>query len=264
MPRVVKSLLLEAQRLEGWDSSDDVKELLSVIKNGKILEIGCGTGRIIECLSQNLQDSFFVGIDIVDYFLDIATNKDLRNALFIKANATDKIFPDNTFDTVLFRDSLHEIRKNSGEDGVKASLKNVYSSLKDSGLIVIREGFATQPRKIRVTFESKGVGAVFSIFVKRSGRKISTRDFKRFIEMETGDLVSFLGKFRKIELNPRIKKLGETKYYTIGKYDRLLRNAGFKRLEVRLYKFPRNLIPKGISFDLDKLSETYCMLVYKK
>jgi len=55
---------LEAKRLEEWDNTPDVIELLDVIKNGDILEIGTGTGKIIEELSKHLRNSKFTGIDI--------------------------------------------------------------------------------------------------------------------------------------------------------------------------------------------------------
>ena len=45
--------------------------------------------------------------------------------------------------------------------------------------------------------------------------------------MDAGDLVSFLGKYKKIKMNPMIKKSG-TESYSVKEYDRLLQKAGFK------------------------------------
>ena len=51
MSKVPRDVLLEAQRLKSWTNSEDAKELLTVVENRKILEVGCRTGRIIEdCL----------------------------------------------------------------------------------------------------------------------------------------------------------------------------------------------------------------------
>lgn len=263
MSKVPKHIVVEAQRLESWDNSEDVKELLTVIENGDILEVGCGTGRIIEELSKSLPDSLFIGIDIVDHFLDIATGKNIKNAIFVKSSATEKTFPDNTFDTVLFRDSLHEIRNTLDDKGVEESIKNAYGFLKGNGSIVIRDAFVTAPKDIRVTFESRESRRLFSIFAK-SSKIVRIRKKKEFIEMDAGDLVSFLGKYKKIKRNSGIKELSGTGSYSIKEYDRLLRKAGFKMQETRLYKFPKTLVPTGVSFDFNKLPETYCMLVYKK
>ena len=87
---------------------------------------------------------------------------------------------------------------------------------------------------------------------------------KEVVEIDARDLVSFLGKYTKIKTNPRIKETGGTRSYSVEEYDRLLQKAGFKMQETRLYKFPKTLVPTGVSFDFDTLPETYCMLVYRK
>lgn len=262
MSNFVKDLLLEAKRLEGWDNSEDVKGLLSVIKDGKILEVGCGTGKIIEELSKNLQNSFFVGIEIVDYFLEVAIKKNIRTAIFIKANALDDIFPEQTFDRVLFRDSLHIIRDKLGEKGVKKSLRNAYSYLKDRGLVVIRDSLSAPSKKIKVTFESKGAREIFSIFARRFKRIPFEKS--ESVELEVEDLVSFFGNFERIRMNPKIKQSRRTFRYSIEEYNQLLQDLGFKMFKTKSYKFSKKLIPKGVSSDYDKLPETYCMLVYER
>ena len=137
MTAVSRERVLTAQRLESWDNNADVKELLSVMTEGRILEIGCGTGRIIEDLTKHLRDSSFIGLDIDDFYLNIARQKHLRNAVFIHSNAIEPIFPDQTFDTVLFRDTLHEIQEHLGEKGLCQTLHNAFCYLKYGGLTQI-------------------------------------------------------------------------------------------------------------------------------
>ena len=88
----------EAKRLEEWDNTPDIQELLKEVSNGNILEIGCGTGRIIEDLAQTLKQSIFTGIDIQPYFIQIAQNKNIPNTRFLTADALENILPSQTFD----------------------------------------------------------------------------------------------------------------------------------------------------------------------
>jgi SAM-dependent methyltransferase len=257
-------ILLEAQRLERWDNTEDINEILSVIREGTILEVGCGTGKIIKELAHSLQNSFFVGIDIVEYFLDLAVEKQIRNALFIRVNAVVPFSPDRTFDTVLFRDSLHEIRDNQGDEGVEKALENAYHALKDDGVIIIRDAIRPPTQKIRVTFESDTTKDVFSICMKLLSRTTPVERSTELFEIDVCDLIAFLGNFMKITQNPDLNQLQEGKHYTRDEYIHLLQTIGFTRSEVRFYKFPRKLVPKGVIFDFQKLPETYCMFVYTK
>ena len=74
------NIKLETKRLEQWNNTPDVLELLDVIVGGDILEIGTGTGKIIEELSKSLIGSKFTGIDIEAYFIQIAKRKGIKNA----------------------------------------------------------------------------------------------------------------------------------------------------------------------------------------
>ena len=68
----MSSIEQEARRREEWDNTPDIQELLSVLSDGDILEMGCGTGKIIEELSESLTRSHFTGLDIQGYFIEIA------------------------------------------------------------------------------------------------------------------------------------------------------------------------------------------------
>jgi len=255
---------LEAKRLENWDNIFDVDELLSVIKPGKILEVGCGTGKIINSLSQKLPDSFFVGIDIEEYMINLAVKKKIKNAVFIKACSTHNLFSDKEFDSVIFRDSIHEISEKLGRKGVMKSLKNAYRFLKPRGRIIIRDGLVPPKNNIRIFFKSERVRNIFNIFIKKFDRKIKFREDEQGIIIGVRDLINFLTKIKKIEIYSKIKELKETKHYSLKQYVSLLESFGFKEIGIKKYKFPKKLIPEDISFEQNKLPYSYCMLVYQK
>jgi ubiquinone/menaquinone biosynthesis C-methylase UbiE len=176
MTSVSREQVLTAQRLENWDNTADVNELLSVIPEGRILEIGCGTGRIFEDLANHLPNSSFVGLDIDDFYLNIARQKNLRNSVFIYSSAIESIFPNQTFDVVLFRDSLHEIREQLGENGVRQTLQNASCYLKYGGMIIIRDAIQFPEQTINVTFTSESTKRIFQIFTQL--RNIQLPQFK--------------------------------------------------------------------------------------
>lgn len=91
--------------------------------NGKILDLGCGTGIISE-LYNNLD---IVGIDISPGMLKFHKGK------FLQASATDIPFPDDSFDFVVCRSLLHHL-----PDAV-AGLKEIKRVLKPGGKFVCWE-----------------------------------------------------------------------------------------------------------------------------
>lgn len=108
-------------------SVDEVMKFLDG-KSGKVLDLGCGSGRnFIE--SDNLK---FYGIDFSGNLLEIAKKK---NYVELKKGTTDKIFyEDEFFDWVVFVRVLHCV---DTEEKRRKSLREVYRVLKDGGEAVI-------------------------------------------------------------------------------------------------------------------------------
>jgi ubiquinone/menaquinone biosynthesis C-methylase UbiE len=85
--------------LETWgeDHVWNEIELLLANVNGKILDIACGTGRVIEKLTKynNLEVH---GIDISDLLIEKALMKNISKDRLTIGNATKTNYPDNSFD----------------------------------------------------------------------------------------------------------------------------------------------------------------------
>lgn len=86
-----------------------LKCLSKYVKPGKIVEFGCGSGFVLEVLSMDFADSIIVGVDKSMERLEKVVEKGLKNVILVKADITQNIFPDGTFDTALFVGSLHEV-----------------------------------------------------------------------------------------------------------------------------------------------------------
>jgi ubiquinone/menaquinone biosynthesis C-methylase UbiE len=110
------STLYEKERHKRYHRFLDESELAAArpyVIGKKVLEVGCGTGLVLEPLSHMASEAY--GIDISRGMLRKAIARGL-NA--VQASATDLPFPDNTFDTVVsFKVLAHieEIRQAMSE-----------------------------------------------------------------------------------------------------------------------------------------------------
>ncbi len=91
---------------EGKISCKDIKKYLENYDFKNLLDVGTGTGYLIELLSKNKNAKFF-GIDISDGMIEIAKNKKIPSSTFIVGSANRLPFDDNTFDVVVCSQSFH-------------------------------------------------------------------------------------------------------------------------------------------------------------
>lgn len=81
-----------------------IRKILSILTDTmSLLDIGCGTGHIIQGLA--LHNSLLVGMDISPAMLKIARDNtaDLRNIIFVQGDGLNLPFYDCTFDVVITR-----------------------------------------------------------------------------------------------------------------------------------------------------------------
>jgi ubiquinone/menaquinone biosynthesis C-methylase UbiE len=128
------------ENLPEWlrtSGTTEVRKKLQGISGGKILDIATGSGDFINTLMKMLKNyDYFVGIEI--------SEKDLKSAKkqfkgqpvnFLKMDAGNLRFADNSFDTVCISYSLHHL-EDIGK--VLAEMKRV---LKPAGYFLVQEEF---------------------------------------------------------------------------------------------------------------------------
>ena len=121
------------QYSEGIDTLSQLK----LVGNERILDVGCGDGKLTAYLAQAVPQGFVVGIDISDNMINFAQDvyKTISNLSFEQANATELSF-NMEFDLVVSQACLHWIKDK------KKAIQNMVQSLKPNGRILLRAACA--------------------------------------------------------------------------------------------------------------------------
>lgn len=89
-----------------------------------LLDVGCGTGPMIELLSKEYPDIRLTGLDITPGMIEAAQAKGIPNATFVVGDSEDLPFEDDSFDAVICANSFHHYpNPQAFFDGVKRVLR---------------------------------------------------------------------------------------------------------------------------------------------
>ena len=72
----------------------------------KLLDIGCGTGYLINMLSKDY-NAEYIGLDLSPEMIKQAKSKNIKNAIFVEGRSDEIPFDDNTFNIVTCSQSFH-------------------------------------------------------------------------------------------------------------------------------------------------------------
>ena len=72
-----------------------------------VLDVGCGTGAVIELLHKKHPGARYTGLDLAPAMIDVAAAKGLPNCTFVVGDAEKLPFEDAGFDAVLSSNSFH-------------------------------------------------------------------------------------------------------------------------------------------------------------
>lgn len=140
--------LYNIEEQHGWAQGlrDAMDALLQPVVNGKrlrALDIGCGTGYLLEYLQRYPLDGEVVGIDISPYALQFCQQRG-ANELAI-ASATQVPFPTASFDLIICIDTIQHLTP-SGAD--LDALKEFARLLRPGGLLYLRTNSARGHRPL--------------------------------------------------------------------------------------------------------------------
>lgn len=89
------------------DDYPPILEELKKIEFKDLLDVGCGTGPMIELLTEEYPDRHYVGMDLTPKMIEVANAKKLKNAKFITGDSEDMPFEDESFDVLICSNSFH-------------------------------------------------------------------------------------------------------------------------------------------------------------
>jgi SAM-dependent methyltransferase len=140
--------LYDIEEQHGWAQGlrDAMDALLRPVINGnrlRALDIGCGTGYLLEYLQRYPLDGEVVGIDISPYAVQFCRQRG-ANALAI-ASATQVPFPTASFDLIICIDTIQHLTP-TGADLV--AIKEFARLLRPGGLVYLRTNSARGHRPL--------------------------------------------------------------------------------------------------------------------
>ena len=117
---------------EGKISCRDIAEQLKNVPYEKLLDVGCGTGYLIELLSGQRRAQF-IGLDLSEEMIKAAKAKNIADADFMTGTANNLPFADNTFDIVTCSQSFHHYPYQ------EQAMQEAWRVLKKDGLYVLSD-----------------------------------------------------------------------------------------------------------------------------
>jgi len=104
--------------------------LLDYLKIDSILDIGSGTGRVIQFVNNKKKEIKITGIEPVKELREIGYKNGISKSCLIDGNALNIDFPDNSFDLVCEFGVLHHIKNNKKvvDEMLRVSKKAIYIS----------------------------------------------------------------------------------------------------------------------------------------
>ncbi|MCR4280187.1 MAG: methyltransferase domain-containing protein [Candidatus Komeilibacteria bacterium] len=127
----------------GMDDALPIKfeDIRPFIKQGKIVDAGCGTGALVSLLAKHYPESDIIGVEGTRRFYEHCQLQDYPNpyVFFYRRNITDQIFKSGTITSYIYSSVLHEIYSYINEEALLQVLRNTFIQLEPGGRLIIRD-----------------------------------------------------------------------------------------------------------------------------
>ncbi|MCK4234945.1 class I SAM-dependent methyltransferase [candidate division WOR-3 bacterium] len=124
-----------------------LKQKLKTISGGRILDVGTGTGKFIPIITEGFKDyTQIIGIDNDERALQTAQEQyGQENIQFIKMDAENITFPNESFDTVCISNTLHHL------GNVNRTLQETKRVMKSHGYFLLNEIICDTHKQAQLT-----------------------------------------------------------------------------------------------------------------
>lgn len=213
--------------------------ILPFVKEGNILEVGCGCGTVLELLSRYQPESRVYGTDISNTMLKKSKERKYtnNNISVIKADAREQLFKEKTLDTIIFCSVLHEVYSYSSYSlkSVEDTIENAYKMLKPNGRLIIRDGVKPEEKTVYMSFKKEDVKKKFYRFAEEFGPyRICYSEEKDLVSLKKHDAMEFLSKYIYDE-NWDIEVKEKFGLLTREEYCKMIEKKGFKIINSESY-----------------------------
>jgi SAM-dependent methyltransferase len=262
-----EGLLVYAKGME--KSVSEKEKLLPYVKEGIILEIGCGAGTVIELLSRNFPKSTVIGIDNSKQMVLLASEKEYfnLNVAILQGEAINKQFKNGSIDTIIMSSVLHEVYSYSyyQMEVLEKAISNACEMLTPGGRLIIRDGVMPDPKPYYLKFVGEGMKDLFEKFVKDFTPRRIHYSFdlgSDFPKLNSADTYEFLSKYFYKE-NWEIEVKEQFGILNVSEYCGILEKNGMKIIEAFSYliDFLKNKYEKEVVL-LEKNGEQYITANY--
>jgi len=160
---------------------------------GKILDLGCGNGRLIKILQTARKKYDYLGVDFSEKLLAKARQQFPDHA-FQVADMTKLDWPAETFDLVCLVAAFHHLRDRQER---QALLNNIYRWLKPGGILFMTNWYLWQPKYRKYFFQNikskKSWNDCFIPYRLPNSQKFYWRYYHHFTSLELKSLLQKSG-----------------------------------------------------------------------
>jgi SAM-dependent methyltransferase/nicotinamide mononucleotide adenylyltransferase len=147
-----------------------VEDLLPWVLPPRIVDKGCGTGKLLVELSRRFPGASLVGVDLSREFLRRSDENTYAggDVELVLGDAADQQLPDGSADTVIFSSIMHEVYSYSGYDRTRVdrALASAARELRRGGRLLIRDGISPDPRDVLLDLMDAGTAAQLERFAR--------------------------------------------------------------------------------------------------
>lgn len=203
--------------------------MMQYVRPGLICEMGCGSGFVLEFLSEQLPGSTVIGVDRSLERLEAAASRAIPGAHQVASEISERVFAEESLDSVIFVWSMHEVYSRNGDQGVLETLKTVREILKDDGVLVLQDFLRPVARQVTLGFKEDHTRDKFRRFAREfHHRKVEYADIGAAVRLDLGDAVEFISKYRIEDEEEWRHEMAEIHFfYTLAQHAMKAREAGF-------------------------------------